>query len=98
MIVYISIGNSDDKLSQAEWSTFVQDTADIVSDNAVSILGVWFSSPASQWQNACWSADIHSKDLDFTKGALAELAKRYRQDSIAWAPVARTEFLGEVSR
>jgi hypothetical protein len=42
MIVYVSIGNSDDKLTQREWSMFC-----LAVDEALSLTpkhGVWFSA------------------------------------------------------
>jgi len=99
MIVYISIGNSDDKLSQADWSSFVLDV-DRAFDAAVRyegarVHGRWYSLPHEPWQNACWCAEWHA-DLVHTveglKRKLAAIARSYRQDSIAWS-VAETEFI-----
>jgi hypothetical protein len=101
---YISIGNSDDRLSQAEWSCFVLDV-DRAFEMAVRyegarVHGRWLSRADDPWQNACWSADWHD-DLAFVvdalKRKLTALARTYRQDSIAWAVVAETEFLGAVT-
>ena len=90
--VYISIGNSDDKLTQREWSEFVVEVAAM----AVSLghtHGSWVSPSASPWQNACWCVEYPSDAVAETaKDELRALASRYRQDSIAWA-VAQTEFL-----
>jgi hypothetical protein len=109
--IYISIGNSDDKLSQAEWAEFYRRTNLAIRNFAQVIHGQWVSEPASAWQNACWcieietSSDIVQVTFDFRgasrtpdrylREALAEIAGEYRQDSIAWAP-ATTEFLAAV--
>lgn len=101
--IYISIGNSDDKLSQADWSSFVLDV-DRAFNSAVQFEGAWvhgrwYSRPDEPWQNACWCAEWHD-DLAHVvaalKRTLASIARTYRQDSIAWAE-ATTEFIGAAS-
>lgn len=101
VIVYISIGNSDDKLTQAEWAQYFSAVARTIqaphfkgTPQARQVHGQWVSEPASAWQNACWCVEIEeagAKDLRFL---LIGLAKTFRQDSIAWAEVKDTEFLG----
>lgn len=96
-IVYVSIGNSDDKLSQAEWANFIRSvghTLRFLDD--VHIHGYWLSSPESSYQNACWCVEFESDDLNAvqtTREDLRALGRRFRQDSIAWAEVKETEFL-----
>lgn len=99
MIVYVSIGNSDDRLSQADWASYILDV-DRAFDAAVHyegarVHGRWFSAPAEPWQNACWCAEWHA-DLahvvEAFKRKLTHIARAYQQESIAWA-VAETEFL-----
>lgn len=102
MIVYISIGNSDDKLSQADWSAFVRDVdnyVDFVCDGgAATVHGRWFSASDAAYQNACWCVAFVDDDhlgsrAGWLRDNLPALAKTYRQDSIAWAE-ATTEFIG----
>jgi hypothetical protein len=102
MIVYISIGNSDDKLTQAEWSEFYRRVDAAVRGGAVH--GAWVSGSASAWQNACWCIEFEPTAMVVTRAGdectrlealragLARLAGEYNQDSIAWA-VADTEFI-----
>lgn len=90
--VYISIGNSDDKLPQAEWALYVQEVRAVVNAWAPEVHGAWFSAPDSTWQNACWCAEFNVEHLDAIRHALADIREKYQQDSVAWA-VARTEFL-----
>ena len=95
MIVYVSIGNSDDKLSQQEWHDFVNAVLKTLIQASIQRHGVWFSLPQSQWQNACWCVefdDAYPEPAVWAKRRLGELAAEYRQDSIAWA-VAETEFI-----
>ena len=58
MIAYISIGNSDDKLTQAEWCRFVGEVDGLVGAcPQLTIHGRWFSAPDRPWQNACWCVE-----------------------------------------
>lgn len=91
--VYISIGNSDDKLSQNEWSQFYEETDELVEFAAHQVHGRWASAPTARWQNACWCVELHDDDADNLKRDLPGLAYRYGQDSIAWAE-ATTSFIG----
>ena len=93
MTVYASIGNSDDKLTQAEWCAFTLSFVNTIKLLAERILGEWYSAPKSPWQNACVGFIVSEQNAPFLKSKLADLAPRYRQDSIAWAEVSTTLFL-----
>jgi hypothetical protein len=92
VIVYVSIGNSDDKLTQEQWSRFALEiSAEVASVGKLH--GAWFSNPVSRWQNACWCVEFDSgKEAAAAKAVAAELGRNYGQESVAWA-VAETEFL-----
>lgn len=96
--IYLSIGNSDDKLSQEQWSNFVMLVdARLTPDGYNGIYerhGDWRSIPDAPWQNACWCIVVDGDDgvVAELKRDLANLARRFRQDSIAWAE-ATTEFI-----
>ncbi len=97
--VYVSIGNSDDKLSQSAWSGFHEEVEEVIQRAASAVHGSWVSPSTSQWQNACWCFEVTADpDLDICKrrwlrNRLENLAKAYGQDSIAWAETPKTEFL-----
>lgn len=95
--IYISIGNSDDKLTQAEWSAYNLRVALHLADYATTVHGQWNSPSASPWQNACWCIEIPD---DYTMAKLRHLlsiaAEEFRQDSIAWAEVSHTDFIGPI--
>ena len=95
--VYVSIGNSDDKLTQAEWAAFWGETQAAICAHADRIYGEWISAPASRWQNACTAFDVSRDRAADLRDQLARVAARYRQDSIAWAE-ARTFFITPASR
>jgi hypothetical protein len=89
VIATFVIGNSDDKLTQAEWSAFVGDVQAAV-DQAVAggarIQFAGFSAPAAPWQNALWVVEMPwGGSARFKlRSNLSRLARQYRQDSIAW--------------
>lgn len=90
--IYISIGNSDDKLTQVQWSKFwVQMAVEVVSIGKTH--GAWFSNPVGGFQNACWCVEFASaEEAEGAKAIAAEVGREYQQDSVAWA-VAETEFV-----
>lgn len=92
MIVYVGIGNSDDKLPQRDWVLFQLDTRQAIKDAAGYVIGDWHSFPDSIFQNACICFDLDDDKAPELKGTLAAIATQYRQDSIAWA-VADTQML-----
>lgn len=91
-IIYISIGNSDDKLTQMRWSAFVSDVRTVIANSQSKIHGEWFSAPNAPWQNACWCIEpIHPESA--LRRKLRGLARQYEQDSIAYAVVFSTDML-----
>lgn len=79
--VAILIGNSDDKLSQKEWSSFVREVNYAIRAGAKQIHFNGYSDNAAPFQNACWVCEPdHLSDL---VGKLQEIRKAFRQDSIA---------------
>lgn len=98
MIVYISIGNSDDKLSQMEWGKFYRKTDLIIQGyrhQGLEIHGRWVSQSADYWQNACWCVETNPMGatlINLLKNQLRDVAADFNQDSIAWAE-ATTQFL-----
>ena len=103
MIVYISIGNSDDKLTQFEWSMFVGridlDIQRLVNRGDVHVHGRWFAAPDVPWQSGCWCVEVLGTTEYADTSArrlrknLASLAREFDQDSIAWAEAPHTEFI-----
>jgi hypothetical protein len=106
--IHVAIGNTDNGLSQQEWSEFYEEVErairSIEAFRVGEVYGRWASLPTAPWQNACWafSVDDPGTRTDL-RLALALAAKRYRQESIAWNESV-TEFItppvqqAEVSR
>lgn len=78
------IGNSDDKLSQQEWSDFIKgmDNLMFVLEGA-HVHGRWFSGQDTPYQNAAWCVEIKEEQLPILYAELARLARLFSQDSIA---------------
>lgn len=94
MIVYISIGNSDDKLTQREWSDYWGHVGGSVRRWADTVHGEWLSLPSDPYQNACWCVDIDGdKARLMLRPDLEHLARDFRQDSIAWAECREPEMI-----
>lgn len=103
-VVYISIGNSDDKLSTVEWEDLWEAVARLIDRFVESeaapgacIVGSWMSHPDSWWVNACWAVAIPATVADAAvmdlRAGLRAAAQAFRQDSIAWAMCPNTDFL-----
>jgi hypothetical protein len=90
--VYVSIGNSDDKLSQREWSDFVTEVGYVMHKHCGVMHGFWLSPSDWRWQNACWCVEVTPVMATQVRAQLADLCGRFRQDSIAWAE-ATTDFI-----
>lgn len=95
--VYVSIGNSDDKLTQLDWYRFVNLLQGAVRLESSQVYGVWFSEPASQYQNMCMAAEVDKRSMTKLRKRLAGLAADFRQDSIALAVATTTEFVRAVA-
>lgn len=100
--IYVSIGNSDDKLEQHQWSAYCAAVNQVFNYSVryvgSTVHGRWYSLPNEPWQNACWCvefADGMDEVIGQYRAELTRLAATFHQDSIAWA-VAETEFLRPV--
>ncbi len=86
LTVSVQIGNSDDKLTQREWSEFVQSIGDSIITYKGHIHFCGGSICQVPWQNFCWVFELENNDM--VVDALREQQKRirvkYRQDSVAW--------------
>lgn len=93
LMVYVAIGNSNDKLSQKMWHQFFKHTLEAL-DAYGKIQNVWMSESVSQFQNAAFRVEFtNKKQTDICKNYLSEIANRYEQESISWTPAHDTEFL-----
>ena len=82
--ITIQIGNSDDRLTQKDWASFVADVARAVEScpGRVHFAG---ASPGSEpWQNYCVVVEVESQFVELLRGEVESVRRRWRQDSVAW--------------
>lgn len=90
--VVIQIGNSDDKLTQKEWSAFVY-AIRLKLAATVGIVHFFGTSDGhDSWQNACWVMEVPLSKIKILKSRLSRIGKKYKQDSIAFLE-GITEFI-----
>lgn len=87
VLVYVTIGNSDNRLTQSEWAFFVGSVRAAIRRYAWTMHGEWFSEPSSSRQNACWGFQVFIDDSSrlSLKADLRREAKVWNQHEIAWA-------------
>lgn len=88
--VVIQIGNSDDKLKQAEWASYVHEVS-------LAFIGtqVHFSGGAEcskPWQNYCWVVNVENDVMAGMFEILQVTRRKYKQDSIA-VTIGDTQFM-----
>ncbi len=96
MLYYITIGNSDDKLSQQRWAEFCREVDKVLKGLRVPRYFHGYSLPNAPWQNAIWAVEMDESDqvnIERVKELLRWVADRFKQDSIAWTQAPFTEFL-----
>jgi hypothetical protein len=79
----IQIGNSDNKLTQIEWSQFVSSVRDIIVPLSKAIHFDGGSKHDAPWQNACIVAEVASANREALVSRLRGCKEHFRQDSIA---------------
>lgn len=84
MTAVIQIGNSDDKLPQAEWAKYVDDVNKIINEWSTQVHFCGFSNSNTPWQNACWVVYVTEYQNNYLKEHLASCKLKYRQDAIAY--------------
>lgn len=88
MTVTIQIGNTDNKLTQAEWSAFVKLVGDYieryVEDRAAEIHFFASSAGHAPWQNAAWIVSITADYAPLLRADIITARVKFRQDSAAW--------------
>lgn len=92
--ITLQIGNSDDKLTQKEWSRFVDQVRREVEIYSRTIHFFGSSPTWAQWQNVCFVFDCRENDDCEMKlrSRLTTIRKGFDQDSVAWME-GETQFL-----
>ena len=81
--VVIQIGNSDDKLTQSEWSEYWSEVETEICDLAIEKHFCGGSGTITPWQNFCWVIAIEESNVPVLHNRLRDIRERYRQDSVA---------------
>lgn len=90
--VVVQIGNTDNKLTQAEWSHFVVAVNAKISEGSIAVHFMGGSAWDAPWQNACWVCGVLEDEVDELLGELTKVRKAYKQNSIA-VQVGDTQFI-----
>lgn len=91
--IYVSIGNSDDKLGQAQWAEFARLVFGAVRRVARQVFGEWYSAPNAAYQNACIAFSLHASEVLGLQADLTMLRSQHEQDALAWAEVRESVML-----
>jgi len=90
--ITVSIGNSDNKLTQEEWARFCKIINSKHEYFANEIYFYGLSNPDSVYQNASWISSIDEESIEDFVDELTDVRKSFRQDSIAIL-VGETRFI-----
>lgn len=82
MLICIQAGNSDNKLTQQEWSLYVKHLDDVVQAYEDARFFFAGSESYAPWQNACWVVEIPSGQFDDLTQDLTQVRKLHKQDSV----------------
>ena len=90
--VVIQFGNSDDKLTQRQWSRFVAEITFCVTIHKSKIHFAGSSGATKPWQNCCIVVDVPKEQQKNLFDELRKIAAKFKQESIA-VMVGEVEFL-----
>lgn len=90
--ITVSIGNSDNKLTQRQWSEFVNHIDSLIREISAQVHFFGGSPNWERWQNTAWVFDCAREVTPDLKNSLKEYKQMYKQDSIAYIE-GETEFL-----
>ena len=91
--ISILIGNSDNKLSQKDWSEYAEEVTDLIFKHAYQIHFSGASHSLDVWQNACWVFLIVDTLEETMKADLKKIREKYNQKSAVWLEGNPIEFI-----
>ena len=80
--IVVSIGNTDNKLTQQQWAEYVQRVGDELERYEERRHFFGGSENWRRWQNVVWLAIVDAEDVDRLTNKLIRIRKDYHQDSI----------------
>jgi len=90
--VTIQIGNTDDKLAQSRWASYVACIGECVHCHSAETHFYACSHGAERWQNACWVVTGTDRQLGRLKERITVYRQNFDQDSVAWTE-GETQFV-----
>lgn len=91
VIVYVTIGNEADSLTQARWVAFHDEVVEMITLAGAQIMGDWYSAPLARWQGHCFCVQVKVGVIDRLKEELAKIARDH--GPLAWAEAPKTQYL-----
>lgn len=80
MYLAISIGNTDNKLTQQEWNDFVEEMIDAIGrEGKVHFFGG--SATYAPWQNVAWIIET-DKNWKVLNKSIIKIRRKYKQESV----------------
>lgn len=89
----IEIGNTDNKLTQQEWSRFVNQVEFAVRQTSQQIYGIFLTEPSQPYQSAAFHGVFSETGGKQLTQYLLDIASEFRQDEIAVCEVAHVHML-----
>ncbi|MBK8113295.1 MAG: hypothetical protein IPK44_01600 [Candidatus Accumulibacter sp.] len=81
--VVIQIGNSDDRLTQGEWSSFFVEIDRCLQSGSRAVHFRGTSEGTAPWQNACLVVSVEDGNVQKLLAEVAIIRETYLQDSVA---------------
>lgn len=88
----IQIGNTDNKLTQQEWASFVAYAHEAICRHAYAIHFHGGSESFAPWQNAAWIIELLPGSDKQLKIDVSQIGRRFNQDFIAFV-IGNTELV-----
>jgi hypothetical protein len=85
LLVYVSVSNTDQKLTLVQWSDMVAEVELEIERVASSLFLNWFSLPNGERQGAVWAFKMPSGHREGLRARLDWLRRKYGQDEMTWA-------------
>jgi hypothetical protein len=92
MTITVQISNSDNKLTQVEWSEFVNAIRNVLESNSETIHFEGGAPWDAPHQNACWVAELSIGENVELQEKLSAVRANFRQESVA-VTIGETRFI-----
>jgi hypothetical protein len=90
--IVVQIGNSDNKLPQAEWAEFVRGVDKFIRELATTVHFFGGTENWAAWQRVCWVFECEDSRLEPLKSRVTETREKFCQDAAAFTE-GETEFI-----